>query len=95
METVRKSIDKNENMVFVFKILSEENWFPKNEKLINKKYSESLSQVGFDHLHFNSFKTARNYFIDSLKVKPSTRGLMGLVFALFPFAFRLALKLKA
>lgn len=95
METIRKSIDKNENMVFVFKILSEENWFPKNEKLINKKYSESLSQVGFDHLHFNSFKTARNYFIDSLKVKPSSRGLMGLVFALFPFAFRLALKLKA
>ena len=95
METIRKSIDKNENMVFVFKNLSKANWFPNNEKLINKRYSESLSQVGFDHLHFSSFKSAKTYFTESLKVNMSSRPLIGLAFALFPFFYRLALKLKA
>lgn len=94
METIRKAIDKNENMVFIFNLLRKEKWFPKKERTINNKYSESLSQVGFDHLYFNSFKKAKTYFIESLKVNLSPRALLGLVFSFFPLSFRFALKLK-
>jgi hypothetical protein len=90
METARKAVDKNENMIFIYARLTELNLFPELEPSLRRRYREALFICGKDCLLFNRLSNAREYFLRSLKAGLNSKALAGLVLTCLPRRFRTA-----
>jgi glycosyltransferase involved in cell wall biosynthesis len=90
METARKAVDKNENMIFIYGRLIELSLFPELEPSLLRRYREALFICGKDCLLFDRLPKAREYFLRSLKASLNSKALAGLVLTCLPGRFRTA-----
>jgi glycosyltransferase involved in cell wall biosynthesis len=88
METRRKAPDKRIHLIFIYQKLLELNLFPEKTKYLRSKHGEMHRHVGKDYLAFNKVKTARKYFMDSLKISPSYKTMIGLLITFLPARLR-------
>jgi len=88
METARKAVNKNENMIFIYARLIELNLFPRLEASLRRRYREALFVCGKDCLLFNRLPKGREYFLRSLKACLNGKALGGLVLTCLPRRFR-------
>ena len=93
METARKSFDKNENMVFIFRKLLEKNYFPNLKPHIQRKYQEALFICGKDNLSFDRISMTRQYFSQSIGIYPNLKTFVGLMLTYLPQNLRLRLRI--
>ncbi len=93
METARKSFDKNENMVFIFRQLLENNYFPNLKTHIRRKYQEALFICGKDNLSFDRISMTRQYFSQSIGIYPNLKTFVGLMLTYLPQNIRLRLRI--
>lgn len=62
METLRRSHDKGENLVYIFATLRKRGCFREFDDLLKRKLSDALFAVGRDKLYFNRATEARSHF---------------------------------
>ena len=68
METARLAPDKQDNLVYIYRMLLERNVFPTKTAQVTKFYGQVLRNVGKDHLRFGQREKAREYFRKSFAV---------------------------
>jgi hypothetical protein len=88
METARKAVDKNANMIFIYARMIELNLFPQLKAALRRRYREALFICGKDCLLFDRLSKAREYFLRSLKACLNGKALAGLVLTCLPRRFR-------
>ena len=88
METARKSPDKNENMLFIYKKLIELNFFPEMTSLLIRRHAQALYTVGKDNLLFDHVGTAREHFLKSFMVCKSSKAIVGMIVSYIPKKLR-------
>lgn len=84
METGRRSIDKEENMVYIFNYFLNNNLFPEYIDFVSKRLSFYLYKVGRDNLTFGQYGKARNYFKKSNQIKPNYKALAAFAASYLP-----------
>jgi glycosyltransferase involved in cell wall biosynthesis len=62
METLRRSHDKGENLVYIFATLRKRGCFREFDDVLRRKLSDALFAVGRDKLYFNRAREARSHF---------------------------------
>lgn len=84
METARRSPDKADCSVFLFRSLIEQGAFPASKDLLESLLARSTVGAGRDRLYFNQADQARRLFADALRLRPGWRPLAGYVLTLLP-----------
>jgi glycosyltransferase involved in cell wall biosynthesis len=84
METGRRSIDKQLNMIYIFNSLLNLNMFPEYVNYITRRVSFYLYKAGRDNLYFNQFADARSYFRKAIKLSFNYRSVIALGLSYFP-----------
>jgi glycosyltransferase involved in cell wall biosynthesis len=95
METGRKSPDKSENLVYIYRKLIDLEAFPSKKSLLMSKYSYALYRVGRDNLLFNRVRESRIKFLQSLKVEKRKRTVVSLLATYLPTQLRKVLRFSA
>jgi len=90
METARRAVDKDDNMVFIYGRLMEMNLFPRLERAVQQRYRDALFGCGKNNLFFDRLSEARGYFLRSLKTSPSAKALAGLLLTFLPKLVRIS-----
>ena len=75
METRRRAHNKGENLVYIYSVLRDREWFPELQGEIKAKLAEALFVVGRDKLHFNRLREARSNFWRCFLLTASPRAL--------------------
>ena len=88
METARQSPDKNENMVFLFRGLLNENRFPQWRDLVCAQLSDALRAAGRDRLRFDDPRAARMRFRESWSARPNVKAAAGWLATWLPSGLR-------
>jgi glycosyltransferase involved in cell wall biosynthesis len=88
METARRAVDKNENMVFVYAKLIELNLFPQLKIPLRERFQEALFVCGKDCLLFDRPLEGCRYFLRSLRISPNGKAVAGLLLACIPRRLR-------
>jgi glycosyltransferase involved in cell wall biosynthesis len=91
METARRSPDKGDCAVFLFRSLIEQGAFPALKELLESLLARSTVGAGRDRLYFNDAVQARQLFADALRLRPGWRPLAGYMLTLLPFPLRRAM----
>lgn len=84
METGRRSIDKQLNMVYIYTSLLKRNFFPAYKAHLLKLQSFFLYKAGRDNLHFEQIEAARSYFKKAIKITLDYRYLAAFGLSFLP-----------
>lgn len=94
METGRKAPDKNENQVYINRMLLNEPAFAKYRELLTQRYALAMSRVGLDLLLFDLVKEARTFLMDSLRTRFGLKALVCLLLSFLPGRVRSAVLVR-
>jgi glycosyltransferase involved in cell wall biosynthesis len=83
-ETARRAWDKSQPVIFIYRELLRENWFPQMKELIKAKLSQAYFCGGKDSLLFGKRPEARSLFLRSIETKFHYKPVIGLALTLFP-----------
>jgi len=92
METRRRAHNKGENLVYIYSVLREHEWFPELQSAIKAKLAEALFVVGRDKLHFNHLREARSNFWRCFLLTGSPRALARAAITFLPHTVRMRLR---
>jgi glycosyltransferase involved in cell wall biosynthesis len=76
METGRRSLNKQLNMIYIYGSLLKQNLFPSYTAHLTKLHSFFLYRAGRDSLHFNKTLAARRYLRKAIKTELASRYLV-------------------
>jgi hypothetical protein len=88
MESLRRSHDKAENLVYIFTKLRQQNWFPEMDTVIRAKLAEALLLAARDKLHFGHFQASRRLFCRSFLLDFRPMALAGAIGTFIPGTLR-------
>ena len=91
METARRSPDKADCSVYLFRSLIEQGTFPALKDQMESLLARSTIGAGRDRLYFNDAMQARRLFADALRLRPGWRPLAGYMLTLLPSPMRRAI----
>jgi len=94
METARKSSDKNENIVYIYRRLIDSKKFTGKEDLLFQTFQQYLYHAGRDNLLFNQVSRARAHFLESLAIAKDYRTILSLIACYFPKQLRKTFKVS-
>jgi len=92
METRRRAHNKGENLLYIYSVLREREWFPELQGEIKAKLADALFVVGRDKLHFNHLREARSNFWHCFILTGSARALARAAVTFLPQALRMRLR---
>lgn len=84
METGRRSIDKQANMIYIFNSLLKRNLFPAYAAHLTRRHSFFLYKAGRDNLYFEQLSNARRYFKKAIKTNVDYRYVAALGLSYLP-----------
>jgi len=90
METVRRSPDKSECFVFIWRSLLESGSFPDLDPYMRVRLAESTVRAGRDRLYFNQIEQARELFRYAFRTAPGWRPCASYLLSILPRPVRQA-----
>jgi len=90
METVRRSPEKSECFVFIWRSLLESGRFPELTPYLRARLAESTVRAGRDRLYFNQLSEARLLFRDAFRTSPGWEPCASYLMSVLPRAVRRA-----
>lgn len=84
METRRKSADKLDKMVFIYRTAIEQNLFPHYKDLLHKEHHEWCWRAAVMHARFNERSAARRLMKESFRTGMSLKGVAAALYCLAP-----------
>ncbi len=90
METMRRSPEKSECFVFIWRSLAESGMFPELVPFMRSRLAEVTVRAGRDRLYFNQVKEARVLFRDAFRMAPGWEPCASYLLSVLPLSIRLA-----
>ena len=90
METVRRSPEKSECFVFIWRSLVESGKFPELVPYMRARLAESTVRAGRDRLYFNQLDEARTLFRDAFRMAPGWEPCASYLLSVLPMLIRRA-----
>jgi glycosyltransferase involved in cell wall biosynthesis len=90
METVRRSPEKSECLVFIWKSLHESGMFPELATYIRSRLAQSRVRAGRDRLYFNQLADARRLFREAFSTAPGWEPCASYLLSVLPLSIRKA-----
>ena len=90
METVRRSPEKSECFVFIWRSLVESGKFPELLPYMRARLAESTVRAGRDRLYFNQLNEARTLFRDAFRMAPGWEPCASYLLSVLPMLIRKA-----
>jgi glycosyltransferase involved in cell wall biosynthesis len=90
METVRRSPDKSECFVFIWRSLYESGKFPQLDHYVRSRLAESRVRAGRDRLYFNQLLEARELFRQAFRTAPGWDPCASYLLSVLPLTIRKA-----
>jgi len=90
METVRRSPDKSECFVFIWRSLLESGSFPDLDPYLRVRLAESTVRAGRDRLYFNQLEQARELFRYAFRTAPGWQPCASYLLSILPRPIRQA-----
>jgi hypothetical protein len=90
METVRRSPDKSECFVFIWRSLLESGKFPELEGYVRARLAASTVRAGRDRLYFNQLLEARELFRQAFRRAPGWDPCASYLLSVLPLTIRKA-----
>jgi hypothetical protein len=90
METARRSPDKSECFVFIWRSLYESGKFPELDAYVRSRLAESTVRAGRDRLYFNQLLEARELFRQAFRTAPGWNPCASYLLSVLPLTIRKA-----
>jgi glycosyltransferase involved in cell wall biosynthesis len=90
METVRRSPEKSECVVFIWRSLLESGMFPELAAFIRSRLAQSRVRAGRDRLYFNQLAEARLLFREAFSTTPGWEPCASYLLSILPLSIRKA-----
>jgi len=90
METARRSPDKSECFVYIWRSLAESGMFPEVEDHLRSRLAESTVRAGRDRLYFNQIIEARSLFRYAFHTAPGWAACASYLLTMVPLQIRKA-----
>lgn len=90
METVRRSPEKSECFMFIWRSLLDSGRFPQLTPFMRARLAESTVRAGRDRLYFNQLGEARALFRDAFRTEPGWQPCASYLLSALPLAVRRA-----
>ena len=90
METMRRSPEKSQCFVFIWRSLADSGMFPELVPFIRSRLAESTVRAGRDRLYFNQVNEARVLFRDAFRTAPGWEPCASYLLSVLPLSVRKA-----
>jgi glycosyltransferase involved in cell wall biosynthesis len=90
METVRRSPEKSECFVFIWRAMLETGMFPELRGYIRSRLAQSRVRAGRDRLYFNQLAEARHLFREAFTTAPGWEPCASYLLSVLPLSVRKA-----
>ncbi len=91
METARRSPEKSECFVYIWRALAESGMFPDLAGHVRSRLAESIAGAGRDRLYFNQLSEARTLFREALRMDPGLKPWASYLLTILPLQIRKAI----